>query len=70
MPNFQIPTKVHMGDDSLDVLDEFAGAKVLVVTDGFLATTDHFKEIVARLDDVKVFDKVCLLYTSDAADEL
>ena len=58
MPNFQIPTKVHMGDDSLDVLDEFAGAKVLVVTDGFLATTDHFKEIVARLDDVKVFDKV------------
>ena len=44
MIEFRLGTHVRLGAEALTVLDQFADRRVLVVTDGFLSTTDVFAE--------------------------
>ncbi len=58
MAKFQIPTTVHFGEDCLDVLDDYAESRAMIFTDSFLASTDHFAEIVSQLGEKCVFSEV------------
>lgn len=59
MTTFSLATRIRFGDDALDELCQFAGRRVFVVTDSFLATTDVFAEVLRWLGDaVTVFDEV------------
>ena len=51
MKEFRLATRVSVGAGALEVLDEFRGKSVFLVTDDFLATTDVYKQAVARLGD-------------------
>lgn len=59
MGTFGIRTAVRFGDDALESLREFAGNRVFVVTDAFLASTDMFSWLRDLLGPgVTVFDGV------------
>ncbi|EPH06086.1 hypothetical protein HMPREF1531_00734 [Propionibacterium sp. oral taxon 192 str. F0372] len=58
MENFHLNTRVRMGADALTALDEYRDKRALIVTDSFLATTEHFAQVRAHLGEVVVFDKV------------
>ena len=51
MKEFRLATRVSVGVGALEVLDEFRGKSVFLITDDFLATTDVYKQAVARLGD-------------------
>lgn len=59
MTTFSLHTEIHTGDDAFDVLARFRDMRVLIVTDAFLATTEMFRDVTARLGStVTVFDQV------------
>ena len=59
MSSFTLKTEIRFGADAFESLAEFAGRRVFVVTDEFLATTDAFHTVTDILGDrVTVFDKV------------
>lgn len=51
MREFRLATHVRIGPDALGALDEHAGQRVLLVTDGFLATTPLFATVAGRLGE-------------------
>ena len=51
MKEFRLATRVSVGVGALEVLDEFRGKSVFLITEDFLATTDVYKQAVARLGD-------------------
>lgn len=60
METLEWPTRVVFGPDSLDLLKELTGKRVLVVTDSFLAKNGLVKPVLAALSgsEVTVFDQV------------
>ena len=56
MEEFSFSTRIFFGEGALERLRRVQDKKVMIVTDRFMA-------------GIGVPDKVCLLYTSDAADE-
>lgn len=59
MSTFTLATQVRFGDEALETLREFAGRRILVVTDSFLAGTDVFGWVQSLLGPrVTVFDGV------------
>ena len=59
MSTFTLATQISFGPDALEGLREFAGRRVFVVTDAFLAGTDVFALVLDLLgDDTVVFDEV------------
>jgi alcohol dehydrogenase class IV len=60
MHQFRVETDIRYGHDSLASLGELAGRRVLVVTDGFMATTPLMGRIRHELREatVHVFDQV------------
>jgi len=59
MSVFSLHTEIHTGAKALDVMNQFRDMRVLIVTDAFLAGTDLFRDVKARLGTrVTVFDEV------------
>jgi alcohol dehydrogenase class IV len=60
MHQFRVETDIRYGHDSLTSLGELAGRRVLIVTDGFMATTGLMGRIRHELREatVQVFDQV------------
>lgn len=60
METFTLQPKLYFGADSLSALGELAGQRVLVVTDGFLASSGLLDRVRAHLQGgtVTVFDQV------------
>ncbi|WP_316667306.1 1-propanol dehydrogenase PduQ [uncultured Propionibacterium sp.] len=57
---FQVPTRVVSGPDALSALSALSGRRVLIVTDGLMATAPLMDQVRARLGDaqVRVFSDV------------
>jgi alcohol dehydrogenase, iron-dependent len=51
MREFRLATRVMVGADALEVLEEFREVPVFFVTDDFLATTEVYAKVVAKLGD-------------------
>lgn len=60
MQRFRVATTIYYGLDSLALLKQLAGCRVLVVTDAFMATTDLMAQVRQSLAgaEVRVFDRV------------
>ena len=59
MERFSIRPEIFFGPGSLAALEQLAGKRVLLVTDGFLASSGLVKRVAERLTGpVEVFDKV------------
>ncbi len=59
MREFRLNTRVRLGTEAFDALDEFRDVSVFLVTDEFLATTDTYQQVRSRLGDrVSVFTGV------------
>ncbi len=60
MESFTLRPKLYFGADALSALEELAGKRVLVVTDGFLASSGLLDRVRVHLPggDVTVFDQV------------
>jgi alcohol dehydrogenase class IV len=60
MKNFNINTNVYFGENSLEILQEIKGAKVLIVCDSFIESSGMVDKVKANLTscDVYVFSKV------------
>lgn len=51
MREFRLATRVRLGAEALEALDEFRGRPVFLVTDDFLATTGVYRKVVDRLGE-------------------
>ena len=60
MQRFRVATTIYYGPDSLALLKDLAGRRVLVVTDAFMATTEVMGQVRQMLGgaEVRVFDRV------------
>lgn len=59
MRSFTLSTEIRFGGDALESLRQFAGRRVFLVTDEFLATTEVFAAVLGVVGpEVNVFDKV------------
>lgn len=60
MDTFTLKPKLYFGPDALGALQELDGRRILVVTDGFLASSGLLNKVRARLNssEVTVFDQV------------
>lgn len=58
MRDFRLGTHVRLGADALSALDQFAGRRVLVVTDEFLSTTDVFAKVKGHLGEPVIYTDV------------
>ena len=60
METFTLKPKLYFGPDSLGALNQLAGRRVLVVTDGFLSSSGLLDKVRAHLNgcQVTVFDQV------------
>ncbi|SPF67504.1 PDD [Propionibacterium ruminifibrarum] len=54
MLQFQVPTRVVSGPDALSALGALSGRRVLIITDGFMATAPLMDQVRARLGDAQV----------------
>ena len=60
MQDCSVKTSVYFGTGALDRLADISGKRVLIVTDGFMASSGTADKVASRLTDctTKVYDKV------------